>query len=209
MARFYPSIDGFSLCWSCKIISGLSFGFVAGYVRSWRCLGSLFGCICVSCCRCCLFVSFVCSPLNLNLNSKSWLQMIGFESLFVNKKMDLNIFGSKPKNYNFHEKCVNQPSYQGFFNQRFCIHTCIYIYIYLCVCVFVFWRVAIFACFNNSVGCFRKAESRDVESRDPEVRSVVLAEQVCMCTLANWGPWTCVSFNEQFNNQQGTLLFKW
>ena len=41
-----------------------------------------------------------------------------------------------------------------------------------------------FTCINFGVGCFPKAESRDVE-RDPEVRALVLAEQVCMCTLAD------------------------
>ena len=63
---------------------------------------------------------------------------------------------------------------------------CIYIYIftYICVCVLIVWMVAMFTCINFSVGCFRKAESRDVE-RDPEVRALVLAEQVCMCTLAD------------------------
>lgn len=44
LAGFYPSIDGFSFCWSCKSISGLSFDFVEGYVRLWGCLGPLSWC---------------------------------------------------------------------------------------------------------------------------------------------------------------------
>ena len=73
--------------------------------------------LCVSSCRCCVSFSFACSPLNPNLNSKSWLQMIEFESLFINKKMGLNIFGFKLKNYNFHGKMFQPTITPGFLFQ--------------------------------------------------------------------------------------------
>ena len=43
--------------------------------------------------------------------------MIEFESLFINKKMGLNIFGFKLKNYNFHGKMFQPTITPGFLFQ--------------------------------------------------------------------------------------------
>ena len=146
LAGFYPSIDGFSFCWSCKLFLGwvsTSLRDMSDYGDVWApffdVIGRATAFLCVSSCRCCVSFSFACSPLNPNLNSKSWLQMIEFESLLINKKMGLNIFGFKLKNYKFHQKNVLTKHHtMFFFNQRL-YYIILYIYIYISVCVFVFF----------------------------------------------------------------------